>query len=437
MAHFFDPSDPFGVHYGTEPGSRIGHLPLGGTLLIGLWAGDPSLMARLNPVADDPTRVSIRSGAAGFADKADVRFYTLIGLTDDDRKIITIAARLDGDHGPIWAQMQVYIMSIAGDPLPDIGLDADCRKDGYYLDNITGAHYSRLDNGLFWVDHWRGPEVVLDFRAIKRTSDMASIYVYYRDLRDRIIHPRVMDKYTCPNIFYCVKDIDDALPMAEANQELIMLAGETIALTGLGFRPRMSPPKRPSAARPMSNAAIKRITPKVGGAIPLEEAAEVAVVSQPPARNGLRVLVVGPESEAEFQYALKVNDSGGKAVTVNPFRSGAADEFIKAGGEFVEGKIESLPQDAKFDIIREDFPYPTEWLDVPAAAARISRTKPGGTWVVVTEREGFATALEASAKLQGAKVNRYEITALDHWATPQSPHATRDASSRYILLVSP
>ena len=435
MAHFFDPKDPFGVHYGTEPGSRIGHLPLGGTLPIGLWAGDPILMSKLNPVADDPTRVSIRPGATGFADTVDVRFYTLIGLTEDDRKILNIAARLGGDNGPIWAQMQVYIMSIAGDPLPDIGLDADCRKDAFYLDNITGAHYSRLDNGLFWVDHWRGPEVVLDFRAIKRTNEMASIYVYYRDVRDRIIHPRVIDKYTCPNIVYCVKDIDEALPLAEANQELILLAGETIALIGLGLRPRMSPPRRPSAARPMENAAIKRITPKVGGAIPLEQATELSVVSQPPTRGGLRVLVVGPESEAEFQYALKVNDSGGNAVAVNPVRSAAADDFVKAGGEFVEGKIESLPQDSKFDIIREDFPYPTEWLDMPAANARISRMKPGGTWVVATEREGFATALTASAKGQGAKVECYQIEALAHEATPNSPHA-RDAS-RYILLISP
>src|SRR5262245_27694623 len=107
MAHFFDPYDPFGVHYGTEPTSRIGHLPLGGTLLIGLWTGDPNLSAKMIPVADDPARVSIQSGAAGFQDKADVRFYTLIGLTDDDRKILNISARLGGQNGPKWAEMQV------------------------------------------------------------------------------------------------------------------------------------------------------------------------------------------------------------------------------------------------------------------------------------------------------------------------------------------
>src|SRR5260370_32839322 len=101
------------------------------------------------PVPDDPSRVAIRLGATGFHDNPDVRFYTLVGLNEDDRKILNIQARL-GVVGPKWEEMQVYIMSIKGDPLPEFGLDVSYRRDPLYLDNIREAHYSRLDNGLFW-----------------------------------------------------------------------------------------------------------------------------------------------------------------------------------------------------------------------------------------------------------------------------------------------
>ena len=105
------------------------------------------------------------------------------------------------------------------------------------------------------------------------------------------------------------------------------------------------------------------------------------------------MLVVGPETEAEFQYALDVNARGGKAIAVNPLKGAAADRFVKQGGTFVEGTVKSLPKDAVFDTIREDFPYPSgKYIDGQMVNARLTRLRPGGGWVVVTESEEFATA---------------------------------------------
>ncbi len=156
-------------------------------------------------------------------------------------------------------------------------------------------------------------------------------------------------------------------------------------------------------------------------------------VLSPPTRPGMRVLVVGPETEAEFAYARTVNLNGGKSIAVNPVKTPAADRFAASGGEFVQGKIETLPKDAPFDFIREDFPYPTgSYIDMASASERITRLKSGGSWVVTTEKADFADALETAATLQGAKTMRREIP-LAHEATPTSEHP-RDAL-RIILVI--
>jgi len=167
---------------------------------------------------------------------------------------------------------------------------------------------------------------------------------------------------------------------------------------------------------------------------PTPPEASAALQKSPPTRPGVRVLVVGPETDAEFEYAQKVNSGGGKATAVNPLKTTAADRFAASGGDFVQGKIETLPKDAKFDIIREDFPYPTgKFVDTASANERISRLKPGGFWVVVTEKPDFADALEAAAALQGAKTMRRDF-APGHEAAPASAHP-RDPG-RIALIIT-
>lgn len=153
----------------------------------------------------------------------------------------------------------------------------------------------------------------------------------------------------------------------------------------------------------------------------------------PVAKSGLRVLLVGPETEAEFSYARSIIAGGGKVTCVNPVKKAAADRFIAAGGEFVQGEVGSLPDQAVFDFIREDFPYPTgNYIDFAQTTARITRLKPGGAWVVVTEAEDFANTLEAAAEMKGAKVLK-RIFAAAHEAAPISSHP-KD-SARFALII--
>jgi hypothetical protein len=166
---------------------------------------------------------------------------------------------------------------------------------------------------------------------------------------------------------------------------------------------------------------------------PTSPEASAAFQKSPPTRSGVRVLVVGPETEGEFEYAQKVNAGGGKATAVNPQKTAAANRFVAAGGDFVHGKIETLPKDAKFDIIREDFPFPTgKFVDTMGANERISRLKPGGSWVVVTEKPDFADALEAAAAVLGAKSMRRDMAA-GHDAIPVSPHP-RDSGRIAVII---
>jgi hypothetical protein len=170
------------------------------------------------------------------------------------------------------------------------------------------------------------------------------------------------------------------------------------------------------------------------GPVPPEAAASLG--KGPPTRSGVRVLLVGPETESEFQYAQKVNASGGKATAVNPVKTAAADRFVTGGGEFVQGTVDKLPKTAQFDIIREDYPYPTgSYIDTAGANARISRLKPGGSWVVVTEKPDFAQTLQAAASMQGAKVMRRDIPQF-HDGTPRSDHP-RDAGRIAIIITRP
>jgi hypothetical protein len=145
------------------------------------------------------------------------------------------------------------------------------------------------------------------------------------------------------------------------------------------------------------------------------------------------VLVVGAETDAEFAYAQGVRQSGGHSTVVNPRVTDATVGFQQSGGTFVQGMIEDLPADARFDFIREDYPYPLGPM-LPQAesfvAARLARLNPKGTWVLITEAPEFADSLEIAGARANARVTVDRIP-LYHEATPQSSYPRE--MSRYVL----
>jgi hypothetical protein len=106
MAHFFNPDRPYDQHY--DETTRTPLAP-NAQLPIGLWAGGADLMSRLRLVInpEKPSCASIRDGARGFADKPDVRYYTVTGL---QAGTVNIEARL-GEAGSVLARMSLVVGS--------------------------------------------------------------------------------------------------------------------------------------------------------------------------------------------------------------------------------------------------------------------------------------------------------------------------------------
>jgi RHS repeat-associated protein len=153
----------------------------------------------------------------------------------------------------------------------------------------------------------------------------------------------------------------------------------------------------------------------------------------PPPRPQLDVLVVGAETAGEFAYARRVAQQGGNVTVVNPTATAEARAYQRAGGNFVQGRVEELPPSARFNLIREDYPFPLGRAFTPSqqfVEARLGRLTPGGTWVVVTESSEFVQALEAAGTYSGARVTVNQIPQA-HEATPQSTYPRE--TTRYVV----
>ena len=146
-------------------------------------------------------------------------------------------------------------------------------------------------------------------------------------------------------------------------------------------------------------------------------------------------MIVGAETAEEFAYARQVSAQGGNVTVVNPTVTGEAKAFMRSGGHFVQARIEDLPRQPGFNLIREDFPFPTGPVFTPAASfilARVARLAPGGRWVVMTESAEFAEAVEGVARLQGVTV-RGTCVAPYHEAVPASVYPRE--IGRYVLII--
>jgi hypothetical protein len=119
-------------------------------------------------------------------------------------------------------------------------------------------------------------------------------------------------------------------------------------------------------------------------------------LSMSPLRNAL---FVGAERRDEFAHAMRLACRGHDVIAINPRESSSARAFRRAGGQFIRARIEDLPPEScRFDLICENYPYPSGQHYVPPrpfALARLSLLKPGGKWMLVTESPRYASLLKA------------------------------------------
>ena len=151
------------------------------------------------------------------------------------------------------------------------------------------------------------------------------------------------------------------------------------------------------------------------------------------------VLFVGPETPEEFVEAQQLWSRGYAVLAINPRETGAARNFRDAGGKFLSTRIEDLSRRfGPFDLIRENYPYPSGRQYVPTepfAQARLSRLAPGGRWVLYTESARLAGRLKAVIERCSiwAKQFAAQLKRIPCEAAPPSHYPPTDV--RYQLIV--
>lgn len=121
------------------------------------------------------------------------------------------------------------------DLLDGVGPNA-YRNDPKYIDRVTAGHYD-VATGKFTVDHEDGSTVELDYDAIVKhiqqpNAGGATMYVYYRNLQNYKIYPRLFDKNTAPNIVSMVLETEQARPSAEGLARLGRFLLELVKVRG-------------------------------------------------------------------------------------------------------------------------------------------------------------------------------------------------------------
>jgi hypothetical protein len=150
------------------------------------------------------------------------------------------------------------------------------------------------------------------------------------------------------------------------------------------------------------------------------------------------VLFVGLETPEEFREALKRRSRGDTVFVVNPRETDATHRFRMAGGSFLRTRIEDLPSRFRtFDLIRENYPYPSGRHCVPPepfAVARFNRLAPGGYWILYTESVRLASLLKAVVDYDPKLIGRFEVslTRIPFEAAPRSSYPANDV--RYKLI---
>jgi hypothetical protein len=136
------------------------------------------------------------------------------------------------------------------------------------------------------------------------------------------------------------------------------------------------------------------------------------------------VLFLGAERGDEFSHALRLICQGHDVIAINPRETTAAQAFRRAGGRFFRARIEDLPPEScRFDLICENYPYPSGRYYVPPRAfalRRLSRLAPGGRWILVTESPRYASLLNAVGDYDDAVQRNFTVT-LSSLAPDEAP----------------
>jgi hypothetical protein len=150
------------------------------------------------------------------------------------------------------------------------------------------------------------------------------------------------------------------------------------------------------------------------------------------------VLLVGAERPDEFRDALRLIRRGHDVMVVNPRETAASGEFQRLGGSFVGTRIEELPLACRcFDLICENYPYPSGEHYVPPGAfalARLSRLACGGRWILFTEAARFATLLKMVVEHDVAPQGRFSVAMSSVSPHEAPPSAYPRAESRFRLI---
>lgn len=150
-----------------------------------------------------------------------------------------------------------------------------------------------------------------------------------------------------------------------------------------------------------------------------------------------RILVVGPEQSHEFSWARQMSGRGHNVSAYNPEVTAEARAHMARGGNFTAERIQELPREPSFNVIREDFPFPQGRYMGSAesfAAERVARLAPGGKWYVLTEKPEFVNALRAVASEMRVDLTVRQYTRFPefHEATPTSPWPREP--TRFVLV---
>jgi hypothetical protein len=150
------------------------------------------------------------------------------------------------------------------------------------------------------------------------------------------------------------------------------------------------------------------------------------------------VLFVGAERGNEFAHAMRLACQGLDVIAINPRETASARAFRRAGGRFIRARIEDLPPDCcRFDLICENYPYPSGRHYVPPrpfALARLSLLKPGGRWILVTESPRYASLLKAVGNYDDDVWARFRSTLAPLSIDAAPPSAYPRADTRFRLI---